>query len=63
MVRRHLMDFSLVVLLGLCPFSIGCGTSSDTTPASSPTMEEDVEVPTVELPESTEDELGEPVGE
>ena len=63
MLRRPFALFSLLMCLVIGPLGLGCGAQPDAPPASTSGTEEDVEVPTVELPDDTSGETQDPAGE
>ena len=63
MLRRPRMVCGLLMCLFICPLGIGCGSGSDATSPSTSDSAEDVEVPTVELPEEPVDESQGPADE
>jgi hypothetical protein len=62
MLRRSAARYALLFFVLIGPLGLGCGAPSDTAPAPTSTAE-DVEVPTVELPEDSADPSQETVGE
>ena len=56
MLRRSRTVCGLLICLLVCPFSVGCNSGSESTPPSASSDEDDVEIPTVELPDEPADE-------
>jgi hypothetical protein len=63
MLRRTAAIFALVFCVLIGPFGLGCGSKPAAGPASTSSAEEEVEVPTVELPDTPEDQSQDSIGE